>query len=357
MHLAEFIEANKERLIERWQEYARERLELDLNNSQLLNDLPHFVDDLIEALRSKAGKWPHIESAKGHGRQRMRVGVDIGSLTLEMTLVGATIAELAVEQGEDFSCSDLLPLMNVIGLGAAASVRAYAALRDEELADQAAQHFSFIAHEIRNPLHNARLAAQVLAVAPESERVPYIERLDRALSQLTNLVDDSLIEARLYGDPRLNVQRVDARELIETVCEDLAAQVQERGLALTTEVEDFSLEVDRTVILSALNNLLKNAVKFTRDAGHIVLRAKCVGDRAVFEVGDQCGGIPEELKPSLFRPFAQADPEKGGSGLGLVIVKQAAEVHGGTVSVTNQPGVGCCFVLDLPDRQQQEEEL
>lgn len=354
MRLAEFIEANKEQVIERWQQYAEERLDLELEESQLLDHLPHFVDDLIEALRSKAGKWPHIESAKDHGRQRMQVGVNIGSLTREMTLVGETVADLAEKTGEEFSGNDLLRMMSIIGQGAAASVSAYAALRDSELADQAAQHFSFIAHEIRNPLHNARLAADVLAVAPESERAKCMARLVRALSQLTDLVDDSLIEARLYGDPHLHVQRLDARELVETACKDLASQAKERGLSIATEIEDFSLDGDRTLILSALNNLLKNAVKFTRNAGCIIVRAQRVGDRAVFEVGDQCGGIPDEMEARLFRPFEQADPESGGSGLGLVIVKQAAEAHSGTVRVENEPGAGCCFVLDLPNRQETE---
>lgn len=102
-----------------------------------------------------------------------------------------------------------------------------------------------------------------------------------------------------------------------------------------------------------MENLLKNAVKFTREGGSIVVAARQVGDRAVFEVGDQCGGIPDNVLPLLFEPFVQAEPQKGGSGLGLVIIKQAAEAHGGTVRVDNRPGTGCCFVLDLPCRQRQ----
>lgn len=57
--------------------------------------------------------------------------------------------------------------------------------------------------------------------------------------------------------PHLNVTRIDARELINTVCEDLASQAKERGLSITTELEDFSLDVDRTIILSALENAVK----------------------------------------------------------------------------------------------------
>ena len=349
--LADFIAANTDLLIERWQAYARERLELELDHSALLDHLPHFVDDLIEALRSDKGTWPHVESAKGHGRQRLEVGVDVGSLTREMTLVGETIAEFAEERGEDFSSRDLLRMTSIIGEGAAASVSAYAALRDRQLAEQAAQHFSFIAHEIRNPLHSARLAAQVLASVPESDREQHWQRLDRALAQLEQLVDDSLIEARLYGDTRLHVQSVRSVELVEQAHEDLGGQVAEKALILEHAVEDFTLEADRTLLGSALVNLMRNAVKFTCKGGRIVVTARHTNGTAVFAVRDECGGIPENFMPKLFKPFVQARSEKGGSGLGLLIVKQAVEAHGGTVTVENEPGSGCCFKIELPRHQ------
>lgn len=351
MRLADFIAAHKDAVIERWQERAPERLQLKLDRSALINHLPHFIDDLVEALRSKAGNWPHIESAKGHGRQRLEVGVDAGSLTREMHLVGETIAELAKDNGEDLTVDDLLRMMSIIGRGAAASVSAYAALRDKQLADQAAQHFSFIAHEIRNPLHSARLAAQVLVQVPDEERGPHLERLDRALAQLEQLVDDSLIEARLYGEPRLNVESLRSIEVVESAYADLGGQIAEKNLLLSNKVEDFTLETDRTLLVSALTNLMRNAVKFTRNGGRIVVTAQHTDGRAVFGVRDECGGIPEDFMPKLFKPFVQAQSGKGGSGLGLLIVKQAVEAHGGTVDVDNEPGKGCCFTLELPRKQ------
>ncbi|HEX2139639.1 MAG TPA: HAMP domain-containing sensor histidine kinase [Woeseiaceae bacterium] len=351
VRLADFIAAHKDQVIERWQEHAPERLHLMLDRSALLDHLPHFIDDVIEALRSKAGGWPHIESAEGHGRQRLEVGVDAGSLIREMHLVGETVADLAKEKGEDFAVDDLLRMTYIIGLGAAASVSAYAALRDKQLADQAAQHFSFIAHEIRNPLHSARLAAQVLARVPEAERVPHLERLDRALAQLEELVDDSLIEARLFGEPRLNVECLRSIELVESAHDDLAGQIADKGLLLSNRVEDFTLEADRTLLGSALINLMRNAVKFTRNGGRIAVTAKHTDSRAVFTVRDECGGIPEDFMPKLFKPFVQADSGKGGSGLGLMIVKQAVEAHGGTIDVENEPGKSCCFTVELPRTQ------
>jgi signal transduction histidine kinase len=232
MRLAEFITKHRERLFERWEEYARGRLDRDLDKSELLDHLPEFVDDLVQA--------------------------------------------------------------------------------------------------------------------PKRERPDYSKRLDRALTRLDDLVDDSLIEARLYGEPRLNVERLRALELVEHAHDDLAGQLAEKNLLLEHEVEDFTLDGDRTLLGSALTNLMRNAVKFTPDGGRITVAAHHTDGRAVFRVQDQCGGIPEAFLPRLFEPFAQARPAKGGSGLGLLIVKQAVEAHGGSVEVENQPGRGCCFTVDLP---------
>lgn len=96
---------------------------------------------------------------------------------------------------------------------------------------------------------------------------------------------------------------------------------------------------------------MRNAVKFTRDGGRIVVRAKRLDERAVFDVEDECGGMPEDLPQRLFQPFMQAGSDRSGHGLGLMIVKQAVEAHGGAVRVANHSGEGCCFSIEMPCRQ------
>lgn len=353
MRLDEFMANHKEELVERWECNAVERLGLDLDASQLRNNLPEFLDDVVDMLASDVDdrRCRSAESARTHGRQRMRIGVDVGRLTEEMMLVGETVQEAAREHGYEFSGDELLRLMSAIGQGAAASVSSYAELRDKQLADQAAQHFSFIAHEIRNPLHNAGLAAQSLAIAPEEMRADYLAQLERSLAQLSELVDDSLVEARLYGEPNLRLRSQRSGEIVEEVSGDLADQARERNLRIRTAVEDFTFEADRTIITSALTNLVKNAVKFTQEGGRVVVSARTVDERAVFEVEDQCGGISKRLLPRLFERFVQGKHKEGGSGLGLIIVKQAAIAHSGDVRVQNRPGKGCTFILELPLRQ------
>jgi signal transduction histidine kinase len=352
MQLAEYIENNKDRLIQRWKSAVVERLELDLEESELVDDLPEFLDDLASAARDPGQGWPELDSARRHGRQRMRLGVDLGSLSVEIALVAEVLLALADEDGQSVTCEQARRLSRVIGQATAASVHEYVALRDQQLANQAAQHFSFIAHEIRNPLHNAKLAVKLLAVVDEPRRQASLERLQRALSQLSDLVDNSLIQARLYGDPTVNLERLDLVDLVEAARDDVAAHAEDRGQTLTIEAERIELEGDRKLLISALTNLLKNAIKFSCDGGRVLLRAKAVDQRALIEVQDECGGMPEDLPPRVFQPFVQGySDDRSGFGLGLAIVKQAIDAHHGSVRVDNRPGQDCTFVIDLPLRQ------
>lgn len=355
MQLAPYIEANKNRVIERWKHLARERLSLDLHDSELVNDLPDFLDELAEAARDPSQGWPSLDSARSHGRHRMRLGVDLGSLALEIALVSEVILKLYDEDGLHIACHDSQLLSRVIGQASAASVHAYVALRDKQLANQAAQHFSFIAHEIRNPLHNARLAAMMLATGNEEIRQRSLERIERSLSQLSELVDNSLVQAQLYGEPTMNVERLDSVALAQAAREDIIAHADARGLTLTVEAQQFELDGDRKLLLSALTNLLKNAVKFSHEGGNVTLRVRTVEQRALFEIEDSCGGMHEDMPQRLFQPFVQASNDRSGFGLGLAIVKQAVDAHEGAVRVINRPGQGCTFVVDLPLRQPQSE--
>lgn len=350
MTLADYVEANRKRLIEWWKIKVRARLALEVEESQLINSLPMLIEDLVATLRNPPEEWPSLDSAAEHGRHRVEMGIDIARLTEELALVGETIVGLACEDEFKLDGHDLQRLFRVIGRATAWSVQAYAGMRDRQLAKEAAQHFSFLAHEIRNPLNNARLAVDLLAVVPEKERDRYFDRVDRALSQLSEQVDNSLVGARLFGQPDMKLQTYDAAELVESAWADVALHGDEREIIMSSELERFEIDADRKLLVSALTNLMSNAVKFSRIGGRIQLRVRARNDRALFQVEDECGGIAESLQ-QLFLPFVQAEHDRSGFGLGLTIVKQVCEAHHGEVKVENRQGKGCSFTLDLPRRQ------
>ena len=108
--------------------------------------------------------------------------------------------------------------------------------------------------------------------------------------------------------------------------------------------------VDETLLRHMFTNLLSNAVKYSPEGADITVSVRAEGSNAVISITDTGIGIPAEDTRKLFQPFARAANvgERPGSGLGLVIVKRCAELHGGTVSFTSIPGAGTTFVLTLP---------
>ncbi len=335
----------------RWVRNVAERLALDADvRPQLINDLPGFLDELAECLETPPEEWPKSASARSHGRHRVEIGLDIGGLAQEFSLVGETVLEMAEAEKLRVSMREAKELVRLIGRGTSDSVTEYAKKRDRQIAEETARHFSFVAHEIRTPLHTARLGLALMSqqgAAPS----PYMARVDRALAQLSSLVDNSLVEARLQGQPQLHAQTIDVAQLIEAAIEDVRMAADRRNLAIEVEVEPLQVEVDPKLMLSALTNLITNAVKFTHAGGRLWIRALDREDHILFEVEDQCGGLPEDLPSRLFQPFVQVGDDRSGFGLGLMIVKQAVEAHGGAIRVVNRPGEGCSFVIELPRSQ------
>ncbi|MEO7109187.1 MAG: ATP-binding protein [Polyangiaceae bacterium] len=108
-----------------------------------------------------------------------------------------------------------------------------------------------------------------------------------------------------------------------------------------------TIEGDRQILEAAVSNLLQNAFKFTRKNGSVALRALATTDRVLFEIEDECGGLPGDPE-ALFRPFEQQGADRSGVGLGLSICRKAAKANAGEIRARDLPGKGCVFTLDLP---------
>ena len=147
----------------------------------------------------------------------------------------------------------------------------------------------------------------------------------------------------------------------------IASAVPERNI--TINVVDcepgLEIEADEKVLVSAVSNILQNAVKFTRQNGKIEIRAfreQPHGEHGdallVIEVEDECGGLSSDIQEELFQPFVQrgqgqAPPSnrRRGLGLGLAITREAVERHDGKLSVRNRPEKGCVFAIRLPEKK------
>jgi signal transduction histidine kinase len=107
--------------------------------------------------------------------------------------------------------------------------------------------------------------------------------------------------------------------------------------------------VDRQILAAAVANLLQNAFKFTRPAGHVVVRTQADASGVFIAVEDECGGLPGRAE-ELFAAFEQRGEDRSGLGLGLAIARQGVSANGGQIHVRNVAGRGCIFTVELPRR-------
>jgi signal transduction histidine kinase len=139
-------------------------------------------------------------------------------------------------------------------------------------------------------------------------------------------------------------------ELIEEAEVDGALEATSRNLALTvtTVGRGVEVEVDRQIVAGAIANLMQNAFKFTRAEGQVWLRTSVTAHRVLIEVQDECGGLPPGKAEELFDAFQQRGESRSGLGLGLLISRKGVETNDGRLGVTDLPGRGCVFSIDLP---------
>jgi two-component system phosphate regulon sensor histidine kinase PhoR len=213
-----------------------------------------------------------------------------------------------------------------------------------------------VSHEIRTPLTVLSGFIETLAQLPltEVERQRVMHLMSQQTDRMQALVGDLLTLARLEGSPRPAPDRWCAMEpLLRQALQDAELLSAGRHVLSIEGAEDAEVAGSDTELLSAVTNLLNNAVRYTPEGGSIVLRWLWRGDGgAVIEVQDTGIGIAREHLARLTERFYRVDGSRsrdtGGTGLGLSIVKHVAQRHGGEIDVQSEPGKGSCFRLSLP---------
>ena len=216
-----------------------------------------------------------------------------------------------------------------------------------------------VSHELKTPLTSVQGFAQAIldgtADTPEARKQAaqiIYDEAGRMHRMALDLLDLARFEA---GTADLKMSSVDMGPLLRGVIEKFALQAQKAGVNLQVDVpSDLPLLIgDGDRLAQVFTNLVDNALKYTPTKGHVTLSAANVGNEMELSITDTGEGVPDEALPHLFDRFYQVDPsraggEKHGAGLGLAIVQEITQAHGGRISVRSQAGHGTTFVIHLP---------
>ncbi len=232
--------------------------------------------------------------------------------------------------------------------------------REAEAANNAKSRFLAAAsHDLRQPAHALSLYGAALRQGLRQQppgvseslmpAVQGMQAASRSLDALLNAVlDISRFDA---GVVSADVQTVALKSLVNDVTTVLASSAKEKGLQLRSRVPDVSIESDPTLLRRVLDNLVSNAIRFSR-AGRILVTVRQRSDHCLVQVWDQGIGIAPANLPLIFDEFYQVrrgDSGQGGMGLGLAIVARSATMLGAKIDVRSRVGRGTCFSLRLPD--------
>jgi two-component system sensor histidine kinase CpxA len=207
-----------------------------------------------------------------------------------------------------------------------------------------------ISHELRSPL--ARLGVAVELARGGGDPDAAFNRIEREANRLNMLVGELIQVTRAEGDPAgLATEPVRLDDLVRVIVDDVHIEAERHQIVLDLDVSEAELEGNPELLRRAIENIVRNAIRYSPEAGRVQVSLKRAGEYFRVAVRDFGPGVPEEALLHIFDPFYRVEKDRGrtsgGVGLGLAIAKRAVELHHGLMRASNQqPGL---FVeIDLP---------
>lgn len=255
----------------------------------------------------------------------------------------------ALKKGmETFGEGKLDHRVEVVGKDEVAAVAASfnaAASRIEALVRSHQSLLANASHELRSPLARLKMAVSMIDEADESQRVRLKREIDTNVAELDELVEEVLLASRL--DSLRDLEHCERIDVLGLAAEE-ASRV-DAAVDAPADGQQAIVVADERLVRRALRNLLENARRYGGDEVSVVVRRQA--NQVEMQVCDRGPGVPAELRERIFEPFYRLPghaEKSGGVGLGLSLVKQIAERHGGSVRCEPRPGGGSCFTLALP---------
>jgi signal transduction histidine kinase len=354
MVLFEFVTEHRDEIIRRCRAKVAKRSIPPPTPAEIDHGVPLFLDQLVDALQMGQSSSAEIGSgALLHGHDLMRQGFTVSQVVHDYGDVCQSITELAVEINAPITTDEFRMLNGCLDNAIASAVTQFGRERNQATIDGGLVHenerHGFFAHELRNFIHTALLAFEVVKSGNVGVGGSTGTVLQRSLLGARDLIARSLAEVRLteglhHRAPFLVSGFIDELALAARLASDA------RGIRFKVGPvgDELAVDGDRQVLAAAVTNLLQNAFKFTRPRTTVTLRVAASGGRVRIEVEDECGGLVIEDTERLFRPFEQRGADRTGLGLGLAFTRWAVEANHGQISARSLPGKGCVFTVDLP---------
>jgi PAS domain S-box-containing protein len=212
-----------------------------------------------------------------------------------------------------------------------------------------------ISHEFRTPLAEIRVASDLLLnyydrLTPEG-RKEKLSAIQSRIAHLNGMLEDvQMIMTSANSSATIRYQPIDIDPLCAQAAQAIQQEYKETHQIIYRGTPGTIIRADISVLIRAVDSLLTNAVKYSPNGGEITLEVGVEDKDAVIRVRDHGIGIPDDEQSKVFQPFYRASNSDHieGMGFGLTIVKDCADLHGGSVELESKPGEGSCFTLRLP---------
>ena len=215
------------------------------------------------------------------------------------------------------------------------------------------QFYADITHEIRNPLHTISGTLEMLEIEhlPEKDRHKYLKSAINQSDRLNRLFKDLMMLQRAELDDHfINLKTFNLSEIAIRIQDAYEGILKESNVKLKVDVPNLKVCADKDKIEQVIENLISNAIKYTPE-GTVYLKAKAQVETVLIEVIDTGIGISEDHLPRLFDRFYRTDKarsrDRGGTGLGLAVVKNILDAHNAKITVESTPNQGTCFRFEL----------
>jgi len=316
--------------------------------------LPQFYDHLRGELERESKGLPKVpdkeegpDTTERHGKELKRLGYSLSQVVQGYAVLSRAITETAKAAKTPISGDEFKTMNRALDLAVSEAVAGFAKRVGGE--EDCAQKMGFLTHELRNALTAAIVAHTMIKGGLVGSGDNTNALLERNLNRMREILDRSFAQIRMQNGKDVDQCPVLLADIADEVEATAGEEARARGMTLEVEVgSELKVLADSHYLISALSNLVQNAIKYSKKGGTIRVRSRETEREAVLEVEDQCGGLPDGKTEDLFRPFTQRSADRTGLGLGLTISRQAVVLNGGTLTARDLPGKGCIFTLTLP---------